>query len=83
MRGCTRVGATLIEVLDDYADALAAVGGRLYLSGVAEGVARQLQRSGKLDLERSVQITTATDVLGDSTGQAVASAREWLRGPQS
>ena len=28
------VGATLIETLDDYADALAEVGGRLYLSGV-------------------------------------------------
>jgi hypothetical protein len=27
------VGATLVEVLDDYADELAEAGGRLYLSG--------------------------------------------------
>ncbi|HEX7175676.1 MAG TPA: SulP family inorganic anion transporter, partial [Pyrinomonadaceae bacterium] len=33
LRGYTSVGATLVEVLDDYADALAEVGGRLYLSG--------------------------------------------------
>src|SRR5690606_30626467 len=38
LRGRTRVGATLIDVLDDYADSLADVSGRLYLSGVDEDV---------------------------------------------
>jgi SulP family sulfate permease len=37
LRGHTSVGATLIEVLDDYADQLEDVGGRLYLSGVDQG----------------------------------------------
>ena len=47
-RGYTRVGATLIEVMDEYADALAAVGGQLYLTGVEPKVGEQLWRAGKL-----------------------------------
>ena len=43
LRGRTQVGATLIEVLDEYADELAEAGGRLYLSGVDERVSTQLQ----------------------------------------
>jgi SulP family sulfate permease len=78
LRGRTRVGATLIEVLDDYADALADVGGRLYLSGVDEDVAEQLRRSGKLDLDQTVQVIPAGAVVGDSTGKALASAGTWL-----
>ena len=37
-----------------YADALAEVGGRLYLSGVDEEMIRQLRSAGKLDFERLV-----------------------------
>jgi SulP family sulfate permease len=78
LRGYTSVGATLIEVLDEYADALAEVGGRLYLSGVDEEVGKQLRRTGKLDLDKVVQLVPANEVLGASTRQAVASASEWL-----
>jgi SulP family sulfate permease len=77
-RGRTRVGATLIDVLDDYADALAEVGGRLYLSGVDEDVARQLRLAGKLDLDRTVHLVPESKVIGASTKQAVASASTWL-----
>ena len=74
----TRVGATLIEVLDDYADALAEAGGRLYLSGVDVDVATQLRRAGKLDLDRTVHLVEEDAVFGASTERAVASASAWL-----
>lgn len=78
VRGRTSVGATLIEVLDAYADDLAEVGGRLYLSGVDERLAAQLRRAGKLDLERGVHLVPALDVLGASTLQAIEQAGAWL-----
>jgi sulfate permease, SulP family len=78
LRGRTRIGATLIEVLDSYADALEAVGGRLYLSGVDGAVQAQLRRTGKLELEREVRVVPATSILGESTAQALASASAWL-----
>ncbi|MDQ3802554.1 MAG: SulP family inorganic anion transporter, partial [Acidobacteriota bacterium] len=82
LRGYTSVGATLIEVLDNYADALADVGGRLYLSGVDEEVGKQLRRAGKLDLDRVVHLVPADAVFGASTEQAVAHASAWLGGTQ-
>ena len=72
------MGATLIEVLDRYADALAEVGGRLYLSGVDADVSEQLRRAGKLDLDQSVQVVPADRVIGASTAQAHAHAGAWL-----
>jgi SulP family sulfate permease len=78
LRGRTSVGATLIEVLDGYADDLAEVNGRLYLSGVDERLATQLQRAGKLDLDRAVHLVPALAVFGASTLQAIQNASAWL-----
>lgn len=78
LRGRTRVGSTLIEVLDDYVDDLAEAHGRLYLSGVAPNVARQLRESGKLDQECVVHVFEAEAVRGEATNDAVAEASEWL-----
>lgn len=78
LRGHTRVGATLIDMLDEYADALAEVGGRLFLSGVDEETSKQLWRTGKLDLEGVVQVIPADDVIGESTRRAVEAAKAWL-----
>ncbi len=78
LRGYTRVGATLIEVLDDYADDLAESGGRLYLSGVHESIGGQLRSSGKLDLDKTVFVVPVDVVIGASTETALLSAREWL-----
>jgi SulP family sulfate permease len=80
LRGYTHVGATLIEVLDSYADDLADVGGRLYLSGVDAEVSAQLRRAGKLDLDQTAQIVPADRVIGASTAQAHAHASAWLGG---
>jgi SulP family sulfate permease len=78
LRGRTHIGATLVEVLDTYADALADVGGRLYLSGVTEPASKQLRSVGKLDLDNAVQLVPAEAVLGESTRRAVESANAWL-----
>lgn len=83
LRGRTRVGATLIEVLDSYADALADVGGRMYLSGVSEEVSTQLRRAGKLDLDQVVRLVPAVPVIGASTEQALEFASAWLRPTQA
>jgi sulfate permease, SulP family len=82
LRGYTRIGSTLIDVLDEYADKLAEAGGRLYLSGVDKQVAEQLRNAGKLDLDKTVHLVAADQVLGASTGTAAGSAREWLGSPQ-
>jgi sulfate permease, SulP family len=74
LRGYTRVGATLIDVLDEYADQLAEAGGRLYLTGLDENVATQLRCAGKLDLDNVVQLVAADAILGASTRQAVEHA---------
>lgn len=76
MRGRTSVGATLVDVLDEYEERLQKVGGRLYLSGVGADVAEQLRSAGKLDLDNAVEM--AADVVGESTARAVASATAWL-----
>lgn len=78
LRGRTRIGSTLIDVLDDYADDLRDVGGRLYLSGVHADVAAQLQRAGKLELGREVWVAPAEEVIGVSTAEAIARANAWL-----
>ncbi|HEX8274282.1 MAG TPA: SulP family inorganic anion transporter [Longimicrobiaceae bacterium] len=80
LRGRTRVGATLIETLDAYADDLGEVGGRLYLSGVGEELGAQLRRAGKLDLERVVHLVPAEAVVGASTARAADAASAWLGG---
>lgn len=78
LRGRTRVGATLIEVLDEYADDLAEVGGRLYLTGLDADVSAQLRHAGKLDVDGNVQLVPAGEILGASTWQALESANGWL-----
>ena len=83
LRGRTRVGATLIEVLDDYGDALADAGGRLYLSGVGKELAEQLQRAGKLDIGRGVHLSPADEIIGVSTDKAFADADAWLGSTRS
>ena len=82
LRGYTNVGATLIDVLDSYADALADVGGRLYLSGLKEDVSTQLRRAGKLDLDKAVHLVLADDIIGASTEQAWSHASAWLGSTQ-
>jgi SulP family sulfate permease len=77
LRGRTRVGATLVDVLEDYAADLAEVGGRLYLSGVDDEIADLLRRSGMLLRHTNVEIVPVRPELGASTERALAAARRW------
>jgi sulfate permease, SulP family len=78
LRGRKSIEATLIEVLSAYAARLAAVGGRLYLSGVAEDAREEILRTHRLRLEGPVRSFPATPVLGESTRRALVAAETWL-----
>jgi len=80
LRGRSNLGATLVEVLANYADKLDAAHGRLYLTGIGEDAYAQLIRTGKLRLSRSVRVYEATSVRGESTQEAHADAETWLVG---
>ncbi|MER7251257.1 SulP family inorganic anion transporter [Kribbella sp. NPDC000426] len=77
LRGRTSVGATFVKVLADYAAALKAVGGRLYLSGVDHGLAELLRRTDRVDVSGPVQIFEASELVGESTGLALHDAETW------
>ena len=77
MRGRTAVGATFVKVVDDYATALDAVGGRLYLSGVDHAVAKLLRRTDRPGASEPVGVFEATEVVGESTTQALLEAETW------
>jgi SulP family sulfate permease len=81
LRGRHTLGATLIDVLSRYADALQAASGRLYLTGVSEHAHDQIVRTGKLHLSGPVRVHEATQVIGESTREARAEAEAWLVGP--
>ena len=77
MRGRTAVGATFVKVVDDYATALDVVGGRLYLSGVDHAVAKLLRRTDRPGASEPVGVFEATEVVGESTTQALLEAEAW------
>jgi SulP family sulfate permease len=80
LRGRTSVGATFVKVLADYAAALDAVGGRLYLSGVDHGLAEILRRTDRVDVSGPVSVFEATELVGESTGHALHEAETWAVG---
>jgi len=80
LRGRTNLGATLVEVLANYAEKLEVAHGRLYLTGIGEGAYEQMVRTGKLHLTGPVRVYEATSVRGQSTREAYADAKTWLVG---
>ena len=80
LRGRTAVGATFVKVLADYAAALHAVGGRLYLSGVDHGLAELLRRTDRVDVSGPVQVFEASELVGESTAKALNEAETWAVG---
>lgn len=79
LRGNSQIGATVIDVLNDYAHELADAGGRLYLNGMDKQVNDRLKRARRLDLDEEVVLIPATRVLGESTRDAVVAANDFLR----
>ena len=59
LRGRTMLGATAFAVLSDYAERLAAAGGRLYLSGVDPAVLEQLRRNRTVEQVHGVRMFEA------------------------
>jgi SulP family sulfate permease len=78
LRGRTAAGATLVDVLATYAEALRQVKGRLYLTGLRGDAHDRLAGAAKLRRAGRVRIYEATPILGESTRRAVADARAWL-----
>lgn len=78
LRGHRRVGATLVDVLDDYADVLGREGGRLYLAEVDSELFKPLQAIKLRDGNDPI-IYAATERLDESTRQAIDNAKVWRR----
>jgi SulP family sulfate permease len=78
LRGRRAIGATLVEVLSDYAAKLKATNGRLYLTGVDEKAYDQAVQSGKLRLTGPVRAYEVTPIIGESTREAYSDAQAWL-----
>lgn len=78
MRGHNAVDATLIKILDDYAQRLSVQGGALYLSGVSDQLAGQLKRSGKLVPSSNVHIVRFNSIIGVATKEAITQANQWV-----
>jgi SulP family sulfate permease len=80
MRTVDRVGATWVKVLHDYAQDVAAAGGRLWISGVQPTALSQMEASGRLELagEAIANVVAASPVIGESTRAALAEGTVWL-----
>ena len=78
LRGRVMLGATAFAVFADYAERLADVGGRLYLSGVDPAMVQQIRRNRTVERVDGVQIFEASDVVGESSLKAYQAARRWL-----
>lgn len=79
LRNQPQMGATLIDILDDYAERLEVAGGKLYLSGLDQDQLRYLRGSGKLEEEVEAEFFEETAILGESTEKAETHANEWLQ----
>jgi hypothetical protein len=71
------LGATSLSVLGDYAERLAARGGRLYLTGVDNNLADQIRASGRFELDGPTRIYGAKPAVGASTIRALEDAGAW------
>ena len=81
LRGRGSLGSTFFGVVATYADALAAAGGRLYLSGVDPAMVRRFERSQQAQVQQRITVVPATEVVGQSTRAALEDARRWLAEP--
>jgi SulP family sulfate permease len=78
LRGRVMLGATAFAVLSDYAERLAATGGRLYLSGVDPAVLEQIRRNRTVNEVTGVRVFEAGEVVGESSLKAYHAASTWL-----
>jgi SulP family sulfate permease len=77
LRGRTSFGSTFFHVVAAYAERLAAVDGRLYVSGVDPELMHYFSPAGHI-VAAPIEAYEATTVLGESSARAVADAGAWL-----
>ncbi len=80
LRGKQELGSTFIGVVRRYSSELEAVGSRLHLAGVSEGVLRQLDATGTTAALGDGAVFAATKVVHESLDDAVAAARRFVGG---
>ncbi len=80
LRGKQELGSTFIGVVRRYSSELEAVGSRLHLAGVSEGVLRQLDATGTTAALGDGAVFPATMVVHESLDDAVAAARRFVGG---
>lgn len=78
LRGKQELGSTFIAVVRRYAAELDAVGSRLFLAGVSEGVRHQLDVTGTTDELGAGAVFDATPVVHESLQAAVDAAESWV-----
>jgi SulP family sulfate permease len=78
LRGRTDLGSTFISVLQRYAQAIQAHGGRLLLAGVEQRARDQLARTGLLGIIGEENVFPPTEQLGAAVNSAVAAGHAWL-----
>jgi SulP family sulfate permease len=70
------MGATFVEVLDNYADLLSRAGGVLYLTGLGKEAHDSIERMQAIHVLEKVKIYRETEVLGEGTWQAYHDAQK-------
>jgi sulfate permease, SulP family len=80
LRGRAMLGSTSFAVLAGYADRVASVGGRFYLSGLDPAVHQQLLSNRTVGGDGEVRVFEASPVIGESSLAAVHDAESWLEG---
>ena len=78
LRGRGTLHSASLALLRDYAAALAAGGGRLYLAGVGPEMREQLERTGMLQTLGEDAVLSATDTAYGSCRSAEERGRAWL-----
>jgi SulP family sulfate permease len=75
LRGRTTLGSTFLNVVGDYARRLAETGGSLYLSGLDPRIVSRWESHAVPETVGNVHLYEATDVLGESTREALEHAQ--------
>jgi SulP family sulfate permease len=80
MRGADEAGSTMIDMLDGYAQQLAAVGSKLMVVTDNERVIRQLRVTGVTETIGAENVYQGTVFVGEAVRRAHADACEWIAG---
>ncbi len=78
MRGADDAGSTMLDMLADYAQELAAVGSKLIIVTDNDRVIRQLRVTGITDIIGDDNVYKGTTFVGEASRRAYADASHWI-----